>query len=106
MSTTLVHAHISEQSRDCDGTYSSGRMEVMTHEEQADEFGDLHFQQRILGNVVTLHGQGRLEVTPEGLSWHERTDEGFRAADVRWCTDECANESAWQRDHRAEEMGY
>jgi len=101
-----VHAHVSTSSRDCDGDYSGGHVDELTLEERCDQFGDLHFKERVLGNVVTLHGYGDLKVTPEGLEWHEQTEEGYRAASVRWCEDECAEERPWQRDHRAESMGY
>lgn len=101
-----IHAHVSTSSRDCDGDYSGGHVDEMTLEERCDQFGDLHFRERVLGNVVTLHGYGELKVTPEGLEWHEQTDEGYRAASVRWCEDACADERPWQRDHRAEAAGY
>lgn len=100
-----LHAHVDTGSRDCDGTYSGGHVEQMTLEERCDSMGDLHFKDRVLAGVVSLHGTGRLKVTPEGLEWFEQTDEGYRAADVRWCEDDC-EEASWQRDHRAEEMGY
>jgi hypothetical protein len=101
----MLHAHVDSRSRDCDGTYSSGYVCEMTTEERTGEFGDLRFQERVLGNAVTLHGHGTLEVTPDGMSWWETTDEGYRAVEVRWCEDDCP-EASWQRDHRAEEMGY
>jgi hypothetical protein len=101
-----LHAHITTASRDCDGDYSGGHVAEMTTLEKADEFADLHFKERVLGNVVTLHGHGTLTVRPGGLSWNEQTDEGYRAAEVRWCEEGCEGERSWQRDHRAEEMGY
>jgi len=100
------HAHVTEESRDCDGRYSGGHVDEMTLEERCDQFGDLHFKERVAMNVVSLHGHGELTVTPSGLSWHEQTDEGYRAATVRWCEEECSDERSWQRDHRAESMGY
>lgn len=101
-----VHAHVETSSRDCDGLYTGGHVLEMTLQERCDHFGDLHFQQRVLAGVVTLHGTGTLTVNPEGLSWHEVTDEGYRAEEVRWCEDECPEERSWQRDHTAESMGY
>lgn len=101
-----LHAHVDTQSRDCDGTYSGGHVVEMTLEERCDGFGDYRFRDRVVANVISLHGHGTLKVTPEGVEWHEETEEGFRAADVRWCSDDCSHERAWQRDHRAEEMGY
>jgi len=102
-----LHAHTSSKSRDCDGDYSSGgNVYEMTTQERCEEFGDLHFQQRVVGYTVSLHGHGELKVTPEGVEWYETTDEGYRATDVQWCSDECPAERSWQRDHRAEAMGY
>ena len=99
------HAHVETDSADCDGRYTSGRIDEMTLQERCDQFGDLHFKERILGNAVTLHGHGTLTVTPDGLSWHEQTEEGYRANEVRWCEEDCEGRT-WQRDHRAESMGY
>jgi hypothetical protein len=78
----------------------------MTFEEQTEQFGDLIFKDRVVTDVINLHGHGRLDVTPAGVSWYEDTDEGYRASSVTWCEDECGPESPWQRDHRAESMGY
>lgn len=101
-----VHAHVRNQSRDCDGDYSSGHVTEMTLEERCDSFGDLHFKERVIADVVNVHGYGTLTVTPDGVDWHEQTEEGYRAAEVRWCEDECREERPWQRDHRAEAAGY
>ena len=101
-----LHAHVRTSSRDCDGDYSGGHVVDMILEERCDQFGDLHFRERVLGNIVTLHGHGTLKVTPEGLDWHEDTEEGYRAADVTWCENDCEVERPWRRDHRAESMGY
>jgi len=100
------HAHVSSNSRDCDGDYSRGHVDEMTLQERCDQFGDLRFKERVLASTVTLHGEGTLEVTEHGLSWHEQTEEGYRAAEVTWCEDDCPDERSWQRDHRAEAAGY
>lgn len=103
---TDVHAHVSTESRDCDGRYTGGHVVEMTLEERCSAFGELEFKGRVLTNVVTLHGAGTLQVTPDGLEWWEQTDEGYSAADVRWCEDECPDERPWMRDHTAEAAGY
>jgi hypothetical protein len=100
-----LHAHVETESRDCDGRYTGGHVEQMTLQERCDPYGDLLFRQRVLGGVVSLHGRGTLDVSPEGMTWNETTEEGYRAADVRWCEDDCP-EASWQRDHTAERMGY
>jgi hypothetical protein len=101
-----LHAHAEGSSRDCDGTYTNGHVYEMTLTERCDQFGDLHFKERVLVNTVSLHGLGTLAVRPDGLSWHEQTEEGYRASEIRWCEDDCPDERSWQRDHRAEEAGY
>lgn len=101
-----LHAHVSTSSADCDGTYSGGQVYEMTLQERCDMFGDFAFRERVLGSVVNLHGHGRMDVTPDGIEWREQTEEGYRAAEVRWCEDDCPEERSWQRDHRAEAAGY
>ena len=101
------HAHVSSNSRDCDGSYSGGHVIEMTLQERCDQFGDLHFKERVLASTVSLIADhGTLEVTEHGLSWHEQTEEGYRASEVVWCEDDCPDERSWQRDHRAEAAGY
>jgi hypothetical protein len=101
-----MHAHMSSQSRDCDGDYSHGHVYEMTLAERTDQFGEITFKERVMGSTVSLHGTGELRVSPLGLEWHEDTEEGYRRVSVTWCEDECPHERSWQRDHRAEAMGY
>ena len=100
-----IHAHVDTESRDCDGRYTGGLVIEMTLQERCDAMGDLHFKERVLSSVVSLHSTMRVEITPDGISYHEQTDEGYRTGDVRWCEDDC-DEASWQRDHTAERMGY
>ena len=102
----MLHAHMDGRSRDCDGDYSRGHVYEMTTLEKADRNPEFAFKERVLSNTVTLHGHGTLTVTPDGLSWHEQTDEGYSAAEIRWCEEDCTDKRTWQRDHRAESMGY
>lgn len=101
-----LHAHIDNRSRDCDGDYSSGYVAEMTTQEKTERYPDLAFKERVVSGVVSLHSHGVLTVKPDGVTWNEQTDEGFRAVDVEWCEDECSDKRSWQRDHRAESMGY
>lgn len=98
-----LHAHVETDARDCDGRYTQGYVLEKTTLER--DGGDYSFKTRVLAKVVSIHGSGTLSVTPEGLSWHEDTDEGYRRVEVRWCEDEC-EECTWQRDHTAEKEGY
>ncbi len=101
-----LHAHVETESRDCDGKYTGGRVEEMTLEDRCDSFHDLHFKERVLGNIVSLHGTGTLAVTPIGFRWNEQTEEGYSFAEVTWCEDDCDDKRTWQRDHSAEAAGY
>jgi hypothetical protein len=102
-----IHAHVSTRSRDCDGDYSGGSMYELTLEERCDQFGDLHFKERVMASIVSLHGHGTLTVDSDtGISWHEDTEEGYREAEALWCESDCGEERPWQRDHRAEAAGY
>lgn len=101
-----VHAHVTTSSRDCDGDYRSGRSVELTAEERCDSFGDISFKERVIANVITVHGYGTLSVTPEGVEWGENTEEGYRMASVEWCEDNCPNVKPWHRDLRAEAAGY
>jgi hypothetical protein len=103
---STLHAHAESSSRDCDGDYTSGNVYEMTTLEKAASLGDLEFKDRVITNIISVHAHGTLTVKPTGVSWHEQTDEGYRHTDVEWCEDECADKRTWQRDHRAEAMGY
>lgn len=102
-----VHAHVITRSRDCDGEYRSGHTVTLTSEERCDQFGDLTFKERVISSIISVHAEdGSLTVRPHAVEWHEPTDEGYRASSVEWCEDDCADGRSWQRDHRAEAMGY
>lgn len=115
--TTNLHAHVSTASVDCDGPLYRDYVTELNDDERAEherqngvnDFHDLHFKERVLGNHVSFHPLGKVEVevTEGGFSMRERTDEGYRAADVTWCEDEeCDPHAASQRDVYAEAMGY
>lgn len=97
-----MHAHIS--SRDCDGAY--GHTVSLSCQERLSPNGDLEFKDRVISSVVWSMSTGTLEVTPEGVSWYEKTEEGYRATEVQWCEDDCAGDTSWQRDIEAEKAGY
>lgn len=101
-----LHAHWTSAARDCDGLYEQGGVYEMTTLEQGDDLAAYSFKTRVLASTVNLAGSGVLNVTEDGLTWSEATDEGYRAANVRWCEDECDDERTWQRDHTAERAGY
>ena len=100
-----LHAHVETDARDCDGRYTDGHVFEKNTLERADDLGDYSFKKRVLARVVSIYGHGTLKVTPDGLSWHEDTDEGYHRVEVRWCEDEC-EDCTWQRDHTAERAGY
>lgn len=112
---TSLHAHIETYSRDCDGSYYNEYIMPLSAEEVAEhvkadgvnDFHDIHFQQRILCMLVSLHTDANIQVTPAGFTYHEPTDEGFRTSEAVWCEDEACDPRASQyRDFSAEAMGY
>ena len=102
----MLHAHISQSSRDCDGDYSSGYVLTLSHEESTAPFGELAFMDRVMLSLTRPRTMAELRVSLLGLEWHEDTEEGFVRTSVTWCEDDCTIPAPWQRDHRAEAAGY
>lgn len=105
----VTHAHVSSQSRDCDGEYRSGYIAAPTVEEIADDHGDYLFRERMIAGLVSVYAeQGTLEVTPDRVEWHQRTDEGYTSSTLIWCDDTTCDtgQPRWVRDLTAEKAGY
>ena len=114
-----VHAHIDTESQDCDSRYTNCYiMRVDPDLDQREDYegdGEIAFRGRVVAHIVsgytTVYGTLKVEgnedtgVT-ERLTWHESTEEGYRAADVRFCYDEYCVDETLYRDHTAESMGY
>ena len=108
-----LHAHVSTESRDCDGGHGSNYISRMNPAEIAhaveangvNDFSDLMFKERVLGGAVSFHSDCTVKVTEDGFNVVEVTEEGYRAVDVVWCEDHCADESG-QYDQYAEMAGY
>lgn len=106
--TNNLHAHVSTAARDCDGPLYRDYVTAAREDERDDDFG-FAFKERVMGNHVSFHPlvKVEVEVTPEGFTTHEVTDEGYRSSEIRWCEDEdCDPNAASQRDVYAEMMGY
>jgi len=113
--TTTLHAHISTAGSDCDGPVYDGYIERLSVEEidehvkanGVNDFHDLHFKARVLDMMVSFHPQDEatVTITCDGFTYSEDTDEGYRAAEVRWCEDDCSDDR-FHRDVFAEQMGY
>jgi hypothetical protein len=114
-----LHAHVSTASRDCDGPQYNSWVTVPNDDEIAEfaaaqergynDFSDLHFKERVLGNHVSFHADGphTVEITRDGFKMSEATDEGYRSADVTWCEDpDCDPDDRTHRDVFAEAAGY
>ncbi len=103
-----IHAHVTTRSQDCDGEYRSGYTYFLTSEEQASEFADIEFKERVISSVVSVYAtQGTLEITPNRVDWHQITDEGYQSSVAEWCEDEtCEGAKAWHRDLSAEAANY
>ena len=113
---TTLHAHISTAQSDCDGpTYDSWVVtfnederneHIAATERGYNDFSEYSFKERILGNAVSFHGNGQVNIHPDGFNYFENTDEGYRSAEVRWCEDDCDTNERTHRDVFAEQMGY
>ena len=107
--TNTLHAHVSTFARDCDGGHGSDYIAEMNDDERASEWPDLDFKARILSNHVSFHSEFGVEVKADskGFQMWERTDEGHRGAEVRWCEDATCDLSAGSVfDEYAEAAGY
>lgn len=115
--TTNLHAHVSTASADCDGPLYRDYVTALNNDERkmhedangVNDFHDFAFKERVLGNHVSFSPlvKVEVEVTENGFTMHEVTEEGYRSAEVTWCEDEdCDPHAASQRDVFAEAAGY
>lgn len=118
-----IHAHVNTESRDCDSTYGNSYVMTYNDEELAEtaaaqginDFSEINFRNRVLTHIVSVYTgvNGTLKVTgdperglTERLTWNESTEEGYRAADALFCTDDCDTGRESCSDSTAEAMGY
>lgn len=102
-----THAHVYTTSQDCDGKYERSHVDRPSAIERTEEFGDLHFKERVMGSVVSLHAEnGNLNVFPDRMFWTQNTDEGYEHAEVHWCEEDDRDDKSTFRDHTAERAGY
>ncbi len=105
MTNTTLHAHVSTNSADCDGRYSSDYI-TRCDARFTGDFADLDFKHHVVTMLISVYSEyGKLEFVPNGFNWSEPTEEGYSSAEARWCEDEC-DDSALFRDHSAEAAGY
>jgi hypothetical protein len=100
------HAHVVQNSRDCDGEYEHKHVSRPSALERTEEFGDLNFKERVMGYIISFHVDGILTVAPHGLYWEMNTEEGYTRTSVVWCDEENCDDRATQRDFSAERAGY
>jgi hypothetical protein len=106
-----LHAHVDTYAADCDGPISRSYVETANDDERTSEFGDLEFRERVLGSRISWSpAEGAtvtVQITADGFETNEPTEEGYRAASVRWCEDSsCDTGARSQRDVYAERAGY
>lgn len=102
MSTTNLHAHVSVESADCDGRYSSAY--TLTADEGQDDYD---FKVATTGNALGHLEDGSTASFNEfGFDFYRPTEEGFVSSEIRWCDDGDADRPNTQRDHSAEAAGY
>lgn len=86
MSYEHLHAHMSRVAVDCDGRYESRWVMPTTKGEQASDYGDHEFKERMISTHVNpLAAHGLLTVTPEGYTWTETLEEGYVTIETLWC---------------------
>ena len=112
---TSLHAHVARESADCDGRHGLDYIVTINSEERAEhaaanginDFHDLNFKSRVLGNVVSFHADAEVRINAQGFGYTEVTDEGYTRAEVTWCEDEsCDPDEGGQYDQFAELSGY
>jgi hypothetical protein len=117
--TTTLHAHVSTAATDCDGpmyrdfVVALNQEELTSHAEAEErgynDFHALDFKKRVLGSHVSFSSEigVTIQVTRDGFTVEEPTEEGHRSVEVRWCEDvDCDPDAYAQRDVFAERMGY
>lgn len=110
---STLHAHVFRAESDCDGPIQKSYIETLNDAErlesdnEVNDFHDINFKERILGETVSVFSSGTLDVTPNGATWNEPTEEGHRYTEIQWCEDaECDPDVSTYRDIQAEGMGY
>lgn len=103
-----LHAHVTTNSRDCDGGHGMEYVSTMNDTEKGSQFADLDFKARILSNHVSFHSEFgvTVKVDEHGFNMSEQTDEGYRAAQIQWCEDDCDENDNSVYDEYAELAGY
>lgn len=101
-----IHAHMDSASQDCDGKYESTAVCYPTISQRCSAYGDLEFKQDLVTNTMSVYGVGTLHVTPDGVIWSEKTEEGYRYVGIEWCEKNCAKQPPVHRDFSAEKAGY
>lgn len=114
--TISLHAHIDRSQSDCDGPTYDSHVEFFNDAEIAEaaaaqginDFSDIHFMNRVFVNVAGPYAvmHANIEISEGGFQYAETTDEGYRHAEVRWCSDETCKPETTHRDVYAERMGY
>lgn len=84
--------------------------------DEPNYFGEIDFLDRVVTTLVNSYSvmwNGKLEIEnfdeqsiEKRMTWHERTEEGYRTVEAVTCTDDCDEDENSYRDHRAESMGY
>lgn len=98
---TTLHAHVETSTADCDGRYNNDYVSRPTTDED-----DYSFMVRRMSMDTSPNArQATLTVDNDGYVWSENTEEGFVNVQVRWCREDCADDTRY-RDHTAEAAGY
>jgi hypothetical protein len=105
----ITHAHVTSDSRDCDGFYEN---DYVWFPPEGMTFAEVWMGSLVADSAVDWHHSQTLErgVTADGYPTYEFyaiTDEGFRREHYVGCDDySCDPNRRRYRDHTAESMGY
>lgn len=103
------HAHITVNSRDCDGPLDRFSTVILRDRHHPDGRFDAH---DLVRSMIDVHESFEFTVhndrgpNPYTAEWGHRTEEGFVHYHVAECEGPCWDERDSQRDHFAEAAGY
>lgn len=111
-----IHIHWERSGRDCDGGHGDYGI-IRPDERYLNDDGSVNFyefwrsQFQFLASAYAFDGTLTVsgdpyDQTQQKASWHETTEEGYRAEEIYLCTDECERPRNTVYDQYAQEAGY
>lgn len=105
-SIEILHAHVSNESRDCDGRYSRSHIvkadDGQTHIDFLKDMMGLYLDFQLCGDDEPV----TVKFTDDGFTYITYNEEGYSEMDITLCTANDADQHNTFRDHSAEAAGY